>query len=585
DVIVTVNSSVGFEATYFDKVVVVLGEAVYKPQGIFPSIDDVIEGRVDVIKYRHNLSILRRFMLESYLTPTLAVKDPSHFYRRILELVDIKLTAASSIEIAQRYYESFGRSQRQHQLSWMVGGISRPGISDFVIPMMSSLAQIIVVPGVDPTFDQAAVVAAIVKATGRKSKEELIEFLRKGWREPEFRVAVLDVISLFNQDYYLSENKDVAEAKMDPKSHFVLYGEAEGRNPHPSINLTEYLRTSSGGRPDQGMLNLLVNFIRNSNLRDGPTEIASDADTERSVLDYVLDQREEELVEKAHLLIKDSLAGSKNQIAVVAHLYYRDLVSELLDQLKQLPPDFDLIVTMPDWGTAAIEATVRQHFPAAVLCSLPNRGRDIGPFLEVLPHLIERQYSTVLKLQTKRGYYVAGRLKPRMGEKWRELTYQSLVGGAEQTKNIIRSFSNLPGLNLVGPAPFFLSLGDYPYHDEGELAAHYTHVPPTRLGFFAGTMFWFRPKAFAPLVVGANALNIRSFNSDNGSTDGQLAHLVERLFGHIAASSSMAIGAVTVSPGEYVIEIGPDPVHEKIHDFLVREIEAAEKAVVKSLTW
>jgi hypothetical protein len=37
DLVVTVNSSVGFEALYYDKPVVVLGDAVYKPRGMFLS--------------------------------------------------------------------------------------------------------------------------------------------------------------------------------------------------------------------------------------------------------------------------------------------------------------------------------------------------------------------------------------------------------------------------------------------------------------------------------------------------------------------------------------------------------------------
>jgi lipopolysaccharide biosynthesis protein len=44
--------------------------------------------------------------------------------------------------------------------------------------------------------------------------------------------------------------------------------------------------------------------------------------------------------------------------------------------------------------------------------------------------------------------------------------------------------------------------------------------------FFAGTMFWVRPKALAPLRQLALS---RDFEPDQGRTDGALEHAVERV--------------------------------------------------------
>lgn len=45
---------------------------------------------------------------------------------------------------------------------------------------------------------------------------------------------------LFDTDYYLKNNPDVAQSGMDPIIHYVRYGEAEGRSPSPTFKLYLY---------------------------------------------------------------------------------------------------------------------------------------------------------------------------------------------------------------------------------------------------------------------------------------------------------------------------------------------------------
>lgn len=48
--------------------------------------------------------------------------------------------------------------------------------------------------------------------------------------------------NLFDADYYLRSNSDVASAGANPFLHFLLSGGAEGRNPHPLFDTAYYLR-------------------------------------------------------------------------------------------------------------------------------------------------------------------------------------------------------------------------------------------------------------------------------------------------------------------------------------------------------
>lgn len=59
----------------------------------------------------------------------------------------------------------------------------------------------------------------------------------------EAREIMEAVKPFFDEDYYLSQNRDVREAKVDPLEHFVLYGWMEGRNPSPEFSVSFYLKT------------------------------------------------------------------------------------------------------------------------------------------------------------------------------------------------------------------------------------------------------------------------------------------------------------------------------------------------------
>jgi lipopolysaccharide biosynthesis protein/glycosyltransferase involved in cell wall biosynthesis len=55
-------------------------------------------------------------------------------------------------------------------------------------------------------------------------------------------VRLIKRSSLFDTQYYLVQNPDVASRKMVPEWHFLLYGGAEGRDPSPGFNTTFYLK-------------------------------------------------------------------------------------------------------------------------------------------------------------------------------------------------------------------------------------------------------------------------------------------------------------------------------------------------------
>ncbi len=65
---------------------------------------------------------------------------------------------------------------------------------------------------------------------------------------------------LFDQGYYLQHYPDVAAANLDSVVHYVTYGAAEGRNPHPLFDTSFYLQQN----PDvaRAKVNPLFHFVR-----------------------------------------------------------------------------------------------------------------------------------------------------------------------------------------------------------------------------------------------------------------------------------------------------------------------------------
>jgi GT2 family glycosyltransferase len=54
---------------------------------------------------------------------------------------------------------------------------------------------------------------------------------------------VIKSSNLFDKTWYLNNNPDVLQAKVDPESHYLKYGGFEGRNPGPEFDSSWYLKT------------------------------------------------------------------------------------------------------------------------------------------------------------------------------------------------------------------------------------------------------------------------------------------------------------------------------------------------------
>jgi glycosyltransferase involved in cell wall biosynthesis len=105
-----------------------------------------------------------------------------------------------------------------------------------------------------------------VNATDRKLKPRaarwLARFVRhRRQRRLYYRMrAVIASSKLFDRNWYLRANADVASAGMDPVEHYIKYGAAEGRDPGPFFSTRGYLAANSD--VDAAGVNPLFHYLQ-----------------------------------------------------------------------------------------------------------------------------------------------------------------------------------------------------------------------------------------------------------------------------------------------------------------------------------
>jgi lipopolysaccharide biosynthesis protein len=210
---------------------------------------------------------------------------------------------------------------------------------------------------------------------------------------------------------------------------------------------------------------------------------------------------------------------------VVVHAWYPDAFEEILNALDRAGFQHRLVVTVPEDRADAVRAALIDHQREAEIEVSENRGRDVLPFLRVATRLRAEGEDVVLKLHTKRSPHMDG------GERWRRELVHGLLGNAP-TK--LEAFAADASLGLLVVDAHYRSLAEA-WGATGDMLAPLTarlgvRAPTASVDHFpAGTMFWARLDALAPLLDAH--LDEAEFEAEAGQIDGTLAHAIERIIG------------------------------------------------------
>lgn len=240
--------------------------------------------------------------------------------------------------------------------------------------------------------------------------------------------------------------------------------------------------------------------------------------------------------------------------AVIVHLYYADVwpvIRESLVRMHDLP--CDLFITLPS-QQRHMAGTITTDFSGASVLEVPNRGRDVAPFLYVASRLTRLGYEYVLKVHTKKSVH-----RDVLHGWFQEILTSLLPEGRDTHGSITEKLRRLD-TGLIGPKGQYFTL---PFHyDENRkhllrilaVACSGTRAKEvddhvSDYGYFAGTMFWARMDAIAPIVSQDFASS--DFEEERGQVDSTLAHGLERAFSLVPEINQRSM-----------YEIGPNGIEE-----------------------
>ena len=122
------------------------------------------------------------------------------------------------------------------------------------------------------------------------------------------------------------------------------------------------------------------------------------------------------------------------RIAVIAHIYYPELATEIAEAIQRCGPDTSVIITYvePAVLPAITEIFVERRIPNVEYLLVENHGRDMWPFVQALASESLNDIDAILKIHTKKSLHL-GRGK---GDAWRISLIYGLVPNQTAVKNL-----------------------------------------------------------------------------------------------------------------------------------------------------
>lgn len=233
--------------------------------------------------------------------------------------------------------------------------------------------------------------------------------------------------------------------------------------------------------------------------------------------------------------------------------YLRVLCDTLTD--KDITVVCSILDTMSDEDSAKVLGSIRsiQTLPMnkVHILSVPNRGMDIGAFLQSVLYCQEHNmtFDFICKLHTKSD------------RKWREALCDPIVGSSRRIENICRILSSIPSVGCCAGKLWTLRVSkDVHNHDIVsqycsllEMTNPYYGKKKSSQQFVGGTIFWMRYSILQNLVsryIDVLQYALRNFQSGYiSNTQSTHTHSWERLMGILVTHCQMKF--VTFDEKEY----------------------------------
>lgn len=216
------------------------------------------------------------------------------------------------------------------------------------------------------------------------------------------------------------------------------------------------------------------------------------------------------------------------KVALHAHLFYPEVLSEFVRMLRETNISADLFISC---STAAQAREIEYHLHdycagRVTIRQVPNAGRDIGPFItEFGSGILTGGYDIAGHLHGKKSRM----LGPNVGDAWRKYLWDNLLRGQGVWETVCDAFAGDPKLGLLFAEDRHVVGWGKNRALAQELLARFglsCNLPAVPL-FPLGTMFWCRPQAIAPVLD--SGLEWSDYPGEPLPYDGTILHALERL--------------------------------------------------------
>ena len=239
------------------------------------------------------------------------------------------------------------------------------------------------------------------------------------------------------------------------------------------------------------------------------------------------------------------------RLAVLAHLFYEDMVDEVMGFLSRIPVPYHLYVTT---STATRQAVIEESLAAydiervEVRVTEQNRGRDMSSlFISFRDVLTSGEYDLMLRLHSKRS----PQNDYNQGQLFKSHMFDNLLSSTAYVNGVLRLFQENPTLGMAFPPVVnigFPTLG-HSWFTNKPMA----EVWAKKLGITTefdrstpiapyGTMFWFRPEALRDFTD--YPFKWADYPAEPGHNDGGLAHVQERLLAYAAMNAGFHVRSI-----------------------------------------
>jgi glycosyltransferase involved in cell wall biosynthesis len=231
--------------------------------------------------------------------------------------------------------------------------------------------------------------------------------------------------------------------------------------------------------------------------------------------------------------------SARLRVALHIHVFYPELFTLILNRLMENQIRPNLLISVPsELVRGEVAGRVNSYRGRADIRVVPNRGRDIGPFLTEFGDMWRDKYHIVGHLHTKK----TGDLKdPSIGAEWFTFLLENLVGGQRRMADIIIGrMAQDEKIGMVIPDDPNIIGWDSNFSLAKALPTDIELGEPCRDPVFpVGTMFWARTKALERLLQ--LRLQWTDYPAEPLARDGTLLHALERLFGFVVTHSGGTI--------------------------------------------